>query len=209
MTLQELVKNVTMEEVGSQAFRYTPKNWIAYPRLPDLLAAAAYCQDQIVAGFTLSRSEVRGALTGIGGVGELALVPVWGYPRGAAGSGNRKPLEAVFDNAERITKTLIECNGRRLPTNRILDAFAIPHIGLSTLSKILYFSGLENHIPAGPLWCSKSIGNSTAMAPTVVASAWPSCRTISDSRALDSWVWLRSYAACPTPCPWQWRPAIR
>lgn len=143
MTLQELIKNVTAEEVHSQAFSYVPKNWTAYPRLPGLLAAANYSRDQIDTGFTLSRREVHSVVQHLGSHGGLALVPVWGYPRGVAGAGNRKPLEAIFDNAERITKTLIECKGQRFSANRLLDSFAIPNLGLSTLSKIFYFASVE------------------------------------------------------------------
>lgn len=143
MTLQELIKNVTAEEVGNQAFPYIPRNWTAYPLLPDLLGAASYSRDQIESGFTLSRHEVRSVVQRLDSHGGLALVPVWGYPRGVAASGNRKPLEAVFNNAERITKTLIECKDQRLSVNRLLGSFAIPHLGLSTLSKIFYFAGVE------------------------------------------------------------------
>ncbi|GGY46519.1 8-oxoguanine DNA glycosylase OGG fold protein [Pseudoduganella albidiflava] len=149
MTLQELVKGVAAEEVSSQAFRYMPKNWAAFPNLPGLLSAAGYGQAQIDAGFTLSRSDVRTVVQRLGGPGGVALVPVWGYPRGVAGQGNRKPLAAVFDNAELITTTLIQCLGRQWPASRVVDAFAIPHLGLSTLSKILYFAGLES--AEGPL----------------------------------------------------------
>lgn len=67
MTLQELIGNVTAEEVDSQAFAYIPKNWTAYARLPGLLTAA-----------------------------------------------------------------LVECRGRRLPVKRLLEVFALPHLGLST-----------------------------------------------------------------------------
>lgn len=143
MTLQELIKGITAEQVGDQAFRYTPKNWTAFPRLPGMLCAAGFSQDQIDAGFMLSRREVHRVVQRLAGHHDLALVPVWGYPRGVAGSGNRKPLEAVFDNAERITRTLVECKGQRWSANRLLEAFAIAHLGLSTLSKIFYFAQIE------------------------------------------------------------------
>lgn len=143
MTLQELIKGVTAEQVGDQAFRYAPKNWTAFPRLPGMLCAAGFSQDQIDAGFMLSRREVRRVVQRLGGHHDLALVPVWGYPRGVAGSGNRKPLAAVFDNAEWITRTLVECKGQRWSANRLLEAFAIPHLGPSTLSKIFYFAQIE------------------------------------------------------------------
>ena len=149
MTLQDLVRDLTPEQVGSQTFRYVPKNWTAYPQLSELLSAAGFSQNQIDTGFTLSRSEVRAAMRRSGGMVGLALVPVWGYPRGVAGSGNRKPLRALFDNAEMIIRILLECAGQRLPTRRIQEAFVIPHLGLSTLSKILYFAGLESK--EGPL----------------------------------------------------------
>jgi hypothetical protein len=149
MTLRELVKNITSDEVDSQTFAYIPKNWTAYAQLPGLLSTAGYSAQEIRTGFALSRRDVRTAVKPLSGQGELALVPIWGYPGGVAGPGNRKPLRAVLDNLELITTRLQQYAIQPSPISRILAAFEIPHLGLSTLSKILYFADIKSQ--EGPL----------------------------------------------------------
>ncbi|MGZ8287776.1 MAG: 8-oxoguanine DNA glycosylase OGG fold protein [Telluria sp.] len=143
MRLRDLVAHVRPDDVSRQAFPYIPRNWKEYPQVPGLLRGAGYSEKQIREGFTMSRADVCAAFRNPGGAGAVALAPIWGYPGGVAGPGNRRPLQAVMESAGSISAQLREHAGRQPGVGAVLASLTIPHIGLSTLSKILYFSGLE------------------------------------------------------------------
>lgn len=142
-TLRELVKAININEVEQQSFHYTPKNWEKFPEIPRLLRDSGYKSDEIAAGFPLSRLQIKQAFATNMCQTAVILVPLWGYPRGVAGPGNRKPLQQVFANANNIAKHLQEFNKNKTSTEMVIDSMRYSNVGLSTLSKILYFAGIK------------------------------------------------------------------
>lgn len=156
MTLVKLIQDVTSEIVCAQSFRYEPRNWAAYPDMGEYLLATGYTQTQVEHGFSLSRESLRKALGAairtsatVGNHESLAaavtLVPIWGYPRGVVGPGNRLPISAVHSNRDDIAKRIAEFTTVRVSTAQMVETMTYANIGLSTLSKLLYFAGLDSH----------------------------------------------------------------
>ncbi|WP_413213333.1 hypothetical protein [Paraburkholderia kururiensis] len=155
MTLAELIQGITAEHVSEQTFRYEPRNWVAYEPMRECLLALGYTQAHLEHGFLLSRANVTTAFRAAEGraatdgrqllAATVALVPIWGYPRGVVGPGNRGPIHSVLHNRMEIAKHLAGFATTDVSTDAIVTAMTYDHVGLSTLSKLLYFAGLSSH----------------------------------------------------------------
>lgn len=152
MTLAELIKNVNHDTVLSQAFRYVPKNWSTYPDLPAALRALGYAEQDIENGFSVTRERLQSlfamALKGADKsnpdlelvAASIVLVPVWGYPKGLVGNGNRRTIQAVHEHRHSIAQAFVRFARGEASTKEVVKATTHAHIGLSTLSKLLYFA---------------------------------------------------------------------
>jgi hypothetical protein len=154
LTLAELIKDVKREAVLTQAFQYVPQNWSTYPDLPSALLAAGYTKRDVATGFFVTREKLKDLFTtALKSAGKqnvdvkllaasIVLVPVWGYPGGVVGPGNRLPIRAVHEHRHGIAQAFARCAQRQESTKEIVEATTHAHIGLSTLSKLLYFAGI-------------------------------------------------------------------
>lgn len=143
MKLRELTGAISSEEVNRQAFRYEPHNWQSYPEVPRLLKEAGYTAEEIKAGFAISRQDIRKMFEKGNALSGIMLALIWGYPKGVVGPGNRKPLHSAVTHVNQIAAHLETFKENLSPATAVLTAMSFAHIGLSTLSKILYFAGLE------------------------------------------------------------------
>lgn len=161
LTLAELIRGITPETVSTQAFRYAPGNWTTYADLPASLRAAGYTEQDLENGFSVSRQQLKELFATalketpeqLSDMGRLAaavtVVPVWGYPRGVVGPGNRLPIEAVHEHREALAQSMADFAFTPADTAQIVTAATYRNIGLSTLSKLLYFAGLVSE--EGPM----------------------------------------------------------
>jgi hypothetical protein len=161
LTLAELIRDITPETVATQAFCYIPNNWSTYPDLTGCLRTAGYLEEELNKGFSINRQQLK-ELFAVALVGTpaqtpdwerlsaaIALVPIWGYPDGVAGRGNRLPIIAVHKHRNSLARAVADFTLNPAETVQILNATIYPNIGLSTLSKLLYFGGLVS--AEGPL----------------------------------------------------------
>jgi hypothetical protein len=143
MTLSELVQTVEHNRVMAQSFSFTPKNWERYPEVDVALTKLGYTKEQRASGFSLSRRDVIEKLDSHVLASAVVLVLIWGYPRGVVGPGNQDTVRATLLAAQKMSDEIAAANGDST-LDTVVSNLSIPYVGISTLSKILYFSGLES-----------------------------------------------------------------
>jgi hypothetical protein len=155
LTLSELIKDVKRDAVLAQAFEYVPRNWTSYPDLPAALLKAGYTGHDVQNGFSVTRQKLRDMFAiSLNLAGEhpdldllaaaIVVVPVWGYPGGVVGPGNRTPINAVHEHRHSIAQAFARFARGEASTKEIVKVTTHKHIGLSTLSKLLYFAGIAS-----------------------------------------------------------------
>lgn len=141
MQLIELIEDTCPDEIGAQSFSYVPHNWREYSSVPMLLGEAGYSSVDIANGFSLSRKQLIEVFCQAVSASSILLTAIWGYPKGRMPGGSRKPLQAILDHGAEIASKILSVKASD-SAEHILKILSYPHVGVSTLSKILYFSGL-------------------------------------------------------------------
>ncbi|PVY29115.1 hypothetical protein C7413_11434 [Paraburkholderia silvatlantica] len=142
ISLSELVQVVDHNQVMGQSFSFNPKNWERYLEVDVALAKLGYTEEQRASGFSLSRQAVIGMLQSHDLVHAAVLVLIWGYPRGVVGPGNQDTVRATLRAAQKIGDEMATATGDS-KLDVVISKLLIPYVGISTLSKILYFAGLQ------------------------------------------------------------------